>query len=282
MSDNEDNFEIDEEIICMKCDIKITDSKFALCDSCKRPNHYVCAEISTTEQRSLQLKGKRRLKFFCDDCEKGLSVLPEVLSVVSSLKAEIKSLRESVSGSGCVEAAVDRRAQTHSFQFEEIMEEYAERQQKVKNIIIHKVPESEHRDVTRRQDDDKTKANEIIQSFNRECPPIVMTTRLGRWNGAVPRPMRVVFRDSTMALDILKRKHLYSGPFGITSDKTLQQRNHTRYVRAEVERLNLIEGGQRKTIKYKNGIPKIVNMIESRPKNVTERRPPPSVSTTRT
>lgn len=293
MSDSEDDTSGEEEIFCMLCTLLISDSKYALCDSCKRPNHYSCADISTTEQRTLQLKGKRRLKFFCDDCEKGLSALPEVLSAVSSLKLEINSLKKTMGKSsryGLSDVGVQEQTiqearavqQAQTVQFEQIMEEYTERQQKMKNIIFYNVKESKDPDVGKRQDEDKKEVENVIRSFTKECPDIIMATRLGRKNNDGPRPLRIVFRESSAALNILKRKHLYNGHIGLSSDKTLQQRNQLKYLNSEVNRLNAIEGGQKKKIKYIKGFPKIVDLNPSRPKNSTEQQDRPSGSTTRT
>jgi hypothetical protein len=45
-----------------------------------------------TEESCLLLKGSRRLKYFCAECEQGLSVIPKLLKKVSALKTRVSTL----------------------------------------------------------------------------------------------------------------------------------------------------------------------------------------------
>ena len=74
----------------LACDVK---SKCINCDSCKRYIHSQCTGLTSAELKCFDLKAKRKLKYFCDDCEKGLQVLPEVLSKLTKLTAEVTLLK---------------------------------------------------------------------------------------------------------------------------------------------------------------------------------------------
>ncbi|KAK7788547.1 hypothetical protein R5R35_011740 [Gryllus longicercus] len=259
--------EVDDlEIVCTLCTEKIINAKFARCDSCGKSNHYNCAKITPTEQRSLELRSNRRLKFFCNDCTNGMSALPQILSTISVLQDEIKLLRQSISECKHRDiTSVDQQPQ--DFDIEQVIEEIADRQMKRRNIIFHGVMESEKLNVAERQAEDVQNVTKTLSLFDDNCPNIIMTARLGKKNSNKPRPLRVVLDDPRTVTSILKRKNLYKGPIGFSSDKTLQQRKHMLSLKNELERLNSIEGGQQKTIKYIKGCPKIVDIDLSKSLN---------------
>ena len=246
------------EVICITCALTIEDPKYAKCDSCSWPQHYICAKLSTTEQRCLESKTRRRVKFYCEDCEKGLRVLPEVLSTLSSLKAEILLLKDEKSKQIRDNSPLLDQV-NQPLQIEQCMEEYANRQQKMKNVISHNVEESTQNTANNRQEEDKTAASEVLASFMEKPPRIIRATRLGKKDREKIRSLRIVLEDSSIALDILKQRHSYNGPVQFSSDKTLIQRNHLKQLKAEVIRLNSTEGVPQKIIKYINGFPKIIN-----------------------
>ncbi|KAK7866250.1 hypothetical protein R5R35_004074 [Gryllus longicercus] len=250
-----------EEPICSICNILIHDLKYAICDSCKRPNHYKCAVLSTTEQRCLELKVSRRVKFYCDDCEKGLQVLPQVLSTLSALKLEINSLRDAFSKQ--LQDVTKQAAplpENQSNQLEEMIEEYTDRQRRKKNLIFIDINESDSCDVEVRRKTDLDQVFQVLNSITNEQPIINSTHRLGKKLENKTRPLKVIFQNPDIALSILKRKHLYNGTVRIFSDKTPKQRDYLNQLKLELDRLNSIEGSQEKTIKYINGTPKIIDL----------------------
>ncbi|KAK7791676.1 hypothetical protein R5R35_002046 [Gryllus longicercus] len=272
----------EENNTCTVCSEKITDTKFATCDSCKATSHYICSDICTTEQRCFELKSKRRMKFFCLACEKGMSILPEVLSSITSMKAEITKLTEMITKNKSEANTLEN--QGHTAVIENAIEELSIRQLKSKNIILHNVKESTQDVATKRQEDDRNEATKIFKSFNEVCPDIVMTTRLGKQTDTItkPRPLRIVLKDSSQVLNILKRKELYTGPIQFSSDKTQQQRNHLKFLNSEVERLNREEGIPTKIIKYINGFPKIINKPQAKSKKgMTQSQATQSTSSTK-
>ncbi|KAK7791203.1 hypothetical protein R5R35_009366 [Gryllus longicercus] len=261
-----------ESVICMICTHSITAEKYAQCESCRRPSHYDCADLSSTEQRCLELKGKRRVKYHCDDCEKGLRVLPELLAKITALQQEIEQLRSQTeqANRGVVQS---ESLLLDSVLFERTLNEISDRQMRSKNIIMYKVAESLKAEAAERQKEDIAKVNEIMSTFNNSCPEIQMAIRLGkREDKNVPRPLKIVLKDSDTALNILRRNQLYKGTVQFSSDKTIQQRNHLKSLKLEVERLNAMPGAQKRIIKYRNGIPQIVTQDSNKPKNLIQQQ----------
>ncbi|KAK7791044.1 hypothetical protein R5R35_006846 [Gryllus longicercus] len=235
-----------EKIICSSCTGNIKSDRYAKCDSCNRSYHYDCVDISSTEQRCLELKGKRCLKFYCEDCEKGLRVLPEILTKLAALQQEIATLKSE--GLRNPECANPSTAEAHdTVRFERTLKEFSERQLRSKNIIVYKVPESSHADSGKRRDEDKSKVAEILGSFNDDCPELQTVIRLEKKrDDQHPRPLKIVLRDSESVLKILRRKNLYEGTAKFSSDRTLQQRNYLKDLKQEVDLLNSIPGSEKK------------------------------------
>ncbi|KAG5897247.1 hypothetical protein JTB14_013151 [Gonioctena quinquepunctata] len=63
------------------------------CDSCSRSFHYKCSGLGGSELKVMELKTKRKLQFFCDDCQQGLKILPTLLAKIEKLTSEVEALR---------------------------------------------------------------------------------------------------------------------------------------------------------------------------------------------
>lgn len=261
MSLHGDNKE-EGRITCFSCTQAITVAKYAVCDSCNRSSHYTCAGITTTEQRVLELKGTRKLKYFCEVCERGLSILPDIQSSLFLLKAEIASLKQEIKSSQ--QTTEPRHAgdqQPLPMSFELMIEEYTERIRRKSNLIIYNMPESREEDAAKRQADDSKRVEDILPTFN-VTSSITKTFRLGKRSSVAdskPRPLKIIFENSKAPLNILKRKHLYNGVERFSADKTAQERDHLKFLKSEVDRLNEADPSHRKTIKYVHGCPKIID-----------------------
>lgn len=69
---------------------------------------------------------------------------------------------------------------------------------------------------------------------------------------------QVILSSKQEVLLILKGKSSYSGPMNINQNRMVNQQNYLKHLRAELN--SLVNNGKvNKTIKYFNGIPKIVD-----------------------
>ena len=87
--------------------------------------------------------------------------------------------------------------------------------------------------------------------------------RLGRKNSSKPRPLCITFNSPSIPIKILKNKHKYSGSARISNDSTVKQRAFLNDLRVKLRDMN----DQNKTIRYVNGIPKIVMINRQQSKN---------------
>ncbi|XP_024877224.1 uncharacterized protein LOC112458049 [Temnothorax curvispinosus] len=156
-----------------------------------------------------------------------------------------------------------------SIDHEEIMEEISERERRSSNLIFYNIEESNSpSSSTDDGSNDLATAEEIIRKIRPLNPPRIKIRRLGTFRQGHARPLRVSLPSKSDAIDILKKKKSYSGPVGIKQDLTRKQRDHFVCVKKRFESLR-DTGVTDKTIRFFNGIPKIVNMPQSsRAKNM--------------
>ncbi|KAG7211694.1 hypothetical protein KM043_010944 [Ampulex compressa] len=143
----------------------------------------------------------------------------------------------------------------------ECIAELGQRNKRAKHIIIHGAPESTETTAEAiRKHDQLTALNVIRQILPEDYT--VRTMRLGKRTNQSPRLLRVIFGSADEARSILKNKGRYTGPYKITDDKTPMELAYLSRLRSQLGDLNS-NGGPKSTIKYINGVPKIVNLPRS-------------------
>ena len=139
----------------------------------------------------------------------------------------------------------------------EIIEEINDRNRRAINIVMFNLEEA---DTTT----DKIAVTEILRKIETEdVLGTFSVKRLGRRIPNKPRPTCVTFSSATIPIQILKKKSKYDGLVKISQDSTLKQRNHLNSLRNELRELN----NPNKTIRYRNGIPRIVTRDQPSSKN---------------
>ena len=147
----------------------------AACDICDRPFHFCCENITTAEQRCLQLKSSRRLKFFRTDCENGLKVLPKVLRSITSLRSRISKLEDQIQHLRSAPTDIDTVLTT-----ENIIGEISDRSTRAKHLTLYDVPEYTKTEVSDRILEDKSAAAEILNTIENCTSKITAVIRLGK------------------------------------------------------------------------------------------------------
>lgn len=143
---------------------------------------------------------------------------------------------------------------------EDIIEELADREARANNLIFYNLEEPN-------QDQ---KNIDLVRDIVRKIQPgtegSVKCLRLGKKRDGHLRPLRVSFTSRELTLSILRNKRRYSGPVRIYQDQTPRQRMHLAELRESLK--NMINAGEKnKTIRYVNGVPKIVTATNSHSKN---------------
>lgn len=231
---------------CSKC-IKIpSDKKLSVtCDCCKSLLCGDCHGLSPTEVRVLELKTVARvMTFLCGNCKSTMVQVPNILKKLEELTGEVKELRMRQS----------------MLATESAIQEIEERVSRANNIIIYNVPECPSDLAAERIQHDKNECEKIVLGVTDTvaCDGIKVF-RLGAKDQAatIPRPLKVIMRKKSDAIEVLKNKYKLADPRNVKSDLTPMQREYLKYLRDELDKR--INGGEHDlTIKYIQGRPKIV------------------------
>nr|CAI5835954.1 unnamed protein product [Callosobruchus analis] len=118
---------------CMKCKITNNEPSFH-CDSCDGLVHHDCSGLSTSELKVMTLRSRRILKYYCDECQLGLKLIPKLSKKLEQLTAEVEKLKASI--------ATPPENSTMQQDFEEVLNEIEERNSRRQNIICYGVAEN--------------------------------------------------------------------------------------------------------------------------------------------
>lgn len=149
-----------------------------------------------------------------------------------------------------------------------IINEINERNIRVSYLILYNVPESTSSVVAYKITHDFNQVHDVINSImssDNVVKPIKLI-RLGKFGQNYSRPIKAVFGSPTEVFDILKSKKKLStlqppSTIGISSDRTIQQRNYMKSLREELEsRRSKVE--PELIIKYLKGIPTIISKFD--------------------
>jgi hypothetical protein len=217
------------------------------CDSCQVETCVKCSRLTATEIKCLQLS-TRVLKFFCNECQKGLSEVPLLIKKICELQEDVNKLKLGPTLSSP----------------ENIYEELADRERRANNIIIYDVPETDNRDTSQRIAHDKSEASKIIDSIVKVPIQNILVFRIGKTSNEnkKPRPMKVVLPSKDKAIEVLKNKKKYKKPGNLQSDLTPKQREHLMNLREELKRRTEL-GETDITIKYYKGSPRITKLLKN-------------------
>lgn len=252
---------------CFRCKKDVEEDKTSFrCDGCKRLLHISCANVTSTEIRCLQLASEtRKLKFFCNECEKGFSIIPMLKDMVEDLRVEVDKLKETnkqiledrdkqiVTLNKEIEQLKQEKDPSYSWQ--DVLDELNERMNRVNNVIVYNVPESTSASLTERIENDKIEIQKVFNIVEKEelTNDMVKVIRIGRAGGDRPRPVKLVFSNNNAVKDILKnKKRLHNSPFKISSDLTKMQRKLNSDTWNNFKRRR--DSGEDVYVRYRNGM----------------------------
>lgn len=144
---------------CLKCKNN-NSSPTVQCDSCQRTIHTECSGLSASELKVMSLRGKRSLKFFCDNCLEGLSMLPKLNKRMDELQVTIDQLKIQIQKSANVSSNNSATSE------ETLINEIYERQKRANNAIFFNVPENRSPDIDTVKDIVKEVTNEELNITN--------------------------------------------------------------------------------------------------------------------
>lgn len=222
---------------CIKCKVDIKqDDPVIVCDGCGGSVHRPCSSLNASELKVIDLRGKRVLKFYCDDCQSGVKMIPKLIKKLNELEIMI----------------TDMKSRGDSATSEEvIINELFERQRKSNNIMFYNLPESAQ------AQNDLAKVKEISKEITKEDLNIVKVLRVGKKNKNGARPLKVIYQSPEEASLVIKGKRNINKQrkVFIDVDMTPLQMNNMKKIKEEL--LNRRKEGEDVFIKYIRGIPQI-------------------------
>lgn len=229
----------------------------------------------------MQLKTKRKLIFLCESCETGFWKIPEFLNSLKDAEKRIETLEKNVDNlqativklKSCGEnmekpvEAVSNANTSNGISHEGIMTEIEERKKRSNNLIFFNIPEvaastTEHKIIK----DTSTVRNILTKIIPNSDISIQKVIRIGKVTNK-PRPVRVVMQDPMIIKQVLRNRNLNPEPaIKISADLTIAQRKFLNDVRKQLEERKA-KGEADITIKYVQGVPKIVSTNINKRKN---------------
>lgn len=141
---------------------------------------------------------------------------------------------------------------------EDVLEEIQERERRARNLILFDMEETAVLDMMGGETADKSRVKETFLTIAPGVE-IIKTQRIGKSRAGHVRPLIVTLSNRYEAVTILKNKYKYKGHAKIKQDLTKQQREYLRNLRARL--VTMQEAGiNDKTIRYINGVPRIVDI----------------------
>lgn len=202
----------------------------------------------------------RRHADLIDDCKVNITAISSsnasVMKDVEKLSSEVAEIKSRIPGGSSLQSSG-----------EDITREIAERLRRANNLIIRRLPEISGSDGDSTSEYDR--ACEVLRAVDPESVSSVSSvTRVGRRsNSGRPRPVKVCFANSSVALRVLRSKEkLRESDFKeihIHDDMTPCQQKQLAQLRSELKGLH--DGGDPNwTIKYVKGVPTIVAVMSKK------------------
>jgi len=191
----------------------------------------------------------------------------EILNLYQADLAKISEFTQSLSDRITrleVDLASDVSTASPSHPEEDIIEELADRNRRSNNLIFFNLEEVVN-DTSPNESHkmDLSLSKDIIRVIIPDGVPILKVTRLGGRRTGHARPLRVTLPSREDAISILRNKNRYVGSIRIHQDQTIKQRKFLGDLRDRLKKFHEA-GDVGKTIRFFDGVPKIVNRSASK------------------
>lgn len=225
-------------MVCANCEQTLKDKDIIMCDSCSRAVHRECSDLNASELKVMDLKGKRVLRYYCEDCQAGIKLIPKLLTKVDQLEAELMLIKS--------------QNQQPTLSEEIVISEIQERQKRASNVMFYNLPENLN------DPQEVTTISKNITDIN--DLKVMKAIRVGKANKNGARPLKVIFNSPDVALMVIrnKRKINTNRKIFIEPDMTPQQLINMNKLKDELR--NRKTKGEKVAIKYTNGIPQITHL----------------------
>lgn len=143
--------------------------------------------------------------------------------------------------------------------YDDVLAELSDQSNRKKNVLIAGIQEIKSNNVEKRMNSDRAEVLKTIHLISTNCPEPIRIMRVGKYNSAKNRALKVCFESEETAKIILRNKSkLKSSVLKIFADQTPHQQ--TRFKNLKEELSHRAKAGESNLIiKYVKGIPQIVS-----------------------
>lgn len=240
---------------CSCCDASADVHEIVNCSVCAKPFIIGCVDISRAEARKIHLN--TGFSWSCKGCVVMGNDLNALKKAIVALQDEVSNLRNGL---------VQQPTSPSLLDMEKIVREVSERDKRKCNIILFGCRET--------QDANKEQVDSDINLIKNMSPSVQLDVvdgkivRLGKFDSTKSdhaRPLRITLRSEAAVFAALKafKQARESGMFGKISmfrDRTPMQIQMYKNAKMELD-ARLKKGEKDISIKYNNGIPKIVSSL---------------------
>lgn len=132
--------------------------------------------------------------------------------------------------------------------------EMQERLTRSSNLIVYNLPEAGP------NGDEPRAIQQLLSVVQNIDLGTITTRRLGRNPSADrPRPILVGLKSNADVLRVIRNRHMLPRSISVSSDRTPAQRDELRQLREQAEEHNRLNPTSRKSVKYVNGVPTLVD-----------------------
>lgn len=179
-----------------------------------------------------------------------------ISSKMTANEAELQALQSNLSSLNLLSGDLSDNSEI-------IIREMQERNNRMKNVIIAGIPESSGANGLERRDNDLKQVLKVLSILNDSNPKPEKIFRLGKYKPEKTRHIKVCFNDDKIPKVLLRERSKLDNNTKIFSDNTPLQSKY--YNKIKLELKNRQQAGEKNlTIKYFNGVPKIVTNSETK------------------
>ncbi|KAJ3655487.1 hypothetical protein Zmor_014617 [Zophobas morio] len=242
------------------------------CDACQGYLHLSCLGLSENEAKLTRSKSKA-IKVVCNTCNANISQFKDMKALMTSFEAQftttINQLKENLQEQINELKNKASLVTPEKMEFEDIVQEFTERQKRKVNIIVYGHAESTS----------AINKEQRIEAENAEVKSILLTIkpdlqltnsqvrRLGKYveTNTHPRPIRITLNNEEDVIGILRnarvlKSHDQFKHISLSSDRTPRQLAYYKTLKQQLF-IRTANGEKNLSLKYQNGIPKIISNL---------------------
>ena len=190
--------------------------------------------------------------------------------ILSEIRSEISEVRNSVSAvTERVQRVEDRLTSLTNVpsdagpSADDLVAEFVEREKRSVNLIVFGLVEDSSLPAHLAAPKEVEAVRAVLTQIHPSDYGGIKTRRIGRPLGVSPRPLCVTLKSADSVKEVLRKKSSYLGPLKFADDKTPLQRSCLKKLREQLSVLHA-DGDTNKTIRYVNGVPRIVSVSSTR------------------